>query len=414
MSNDKRIYSKILISTLASTIAIGVTTAAAVGVIDANNKLLEQRKVETRTIINELTSLSEEDKNLYFRKLDEIGYTTNDKTPIQNIIVNALKSNATKSINNLTNLSSEQKQELIKKVEQIAKDSNLNQKVNDPRNNNDLSLANQIAKVTQEAKTKDNEILQIKQSATDPTQVKMKQELEAKKTKAINDISGLLHLSTEQKKSFIDRVGAINDPSKASDISIIVDQAKALDKQEEFNKKKADAKKQIESFRYIEQDEKNKYLQTLDQITEVSKINEIDPIVNQARQKEYDEIVKGLEIEPVDNNSLRRDNNDKYLYLKVKTSKENFEKIKDKRLVMEIKKDPNFFLDEPAAPFSSTNATVYYINHKQTNDHVEFEISSVRTYNDNEKGTYKVTQLKLAGHDAKKNVLKGQSNQITI
>lgn len=413
MSNDKRIYSKILISTLASTIAIGVTTAAAVGVIDANNKLLEQRKVETRTIINELTSLSEEDKNLYFRKLDEIGYTTNDKTPIQNIIVNALKSNATKSINNLTNLSSEQKQELINKVEQIAKDSNLNQKVNDPHNNNDLSLANQIAKVTQEAKTKDNEILQIKQSATDPTQVKMKQELEAKKTKAINDISSLLHLSTEQKKSFIDRVAAINDPSKASDISIIVDQAKALDKQEEFNNKKADAKKQIESFRYIEQDEKNKYLQTLDQITEVSKINEIDPVVNQARQKEYDEIVKGLEIEPVDNNSLRRDN-DKYLYLKVKTSKQNFEKIKDKQLVMEITKDPNFFLDEPAAPFGPTNATVYYIKDKQTNDHVEFEISSVRKYNDNEKGAYKVTKLKLAGHNAKKNVLKRESNKITI
>ncbi len=86
---------------------------------------------------------------------------------------------------------------------------------------------------------------------------------------------------------------------------------------------------------------------------------------------------------------------DGYFFLRLRTSKTTFDKIKKDRLEFTLDKG-NREYDELASEITQSNHTAYYLNYlDQGNDNVSFEITSEQRYGSdpNEKGTYKVTKV---------------------
>ncbi|BAP39497.1 variable surface lipoprotein [Metamycoplasma canadense] len=168
---------------------------------------------------------------------------------------------------------------------------------------------------------------------------------------------------------------------------------------EGLKNKKEKAKEELEKFTYLLEQEKNDYNI---QIQKATKINEIDQIIKNAK----------VELELTD----FRIDSEKYFWIELKTSKETFEKIKNKRLSFELKKD-NIFCTENAASFNNQQKPYdppFYLPRltKIEGNYVKFSISSEQKYgiNDNEKGKYIVNSVWLGNDKNKTNLLNAKNN----
>ncbi|MBZ4204468.1 hypothetical protein [Mycoplasma tauri] len=111
---------------------------------------------------------------------------------------------------------------------------------------------------------------------------------------------------------------------------------------------------------------------------------------------------------------------DQYLWLRLQTSRENYEKIKWERLKMLIDNGNGRVYEEFAAPWNNwdksdtSRTTIFHVEKKDIGgDMVTFDISSHHQYNNNEKGNYKVTSVLISG-DTKNNLLERESEIVKI
>ncbi|WP_038101920.1 hypothetical protein, partial [Ureaplasma diversum] len=238
--------------------------------------------------------------------------------------------------------------------------------------------------------------------------------LQEKKAATKKEVEELTNIPEERLTKYTEDIDKIVDPSESEKLTNILSDAKKEDEEYgKFEAKKEQAKQEISNLKNIDQQEKDKLLEELQKINEISKTQDIDTILNKARNQDATKIDSELTISLVGNNSLER-KADKYLYLTVKTSVDNYQKIKEKRFVMSIEKDVGQFHDETTATFDAQGKTIYHENPKTEGGFVTFTLSSSLAYKDSEKGKYKVVELYLAGDTNKKNLLQGQSNTITI
>ncbi|KEZ23320.1 hypothetical protein [Ureaplasma diversum] len=105
-----------------------------------------------------------------------------------------------------------------------------------------------------------------------------------------------------------------------------------------------------------------------------------------------------------------------YFWLRLNTSKETFDKLKDGRLKFLLDKGNGTF-EEQASLFEQGGRKAYYVNDKvEADGSVSFSISSDQPYggNQNEKGKYKVTQIWLLGDDSKNNLLNQNNKTVDV
>ncbi|MBZ4226766.1 hypothetical protein [Mycoplasma tauri] len=110
-----------------------------------------------------------------------------------------------------------------------------------------------------------------------------------------------------------------------------------------------------------------------------------------------------------------------YLWLRLQTSRENYEKIKWERLKMLIDNGNGRVYEEFAAPWNNwdksdtSRTTIFHVEKKDiSGDMVTFDISSYKPYKDNEKGDYKVTSVLIAGDTTENNLLTNHSQTVKI
>ncbi|KEZ22252.1 hypothetical protein [Ureaplasma diversum] len=239
-----------------------------------------------------------------------------------------------------------------------------------------------------------------------------------KKTSAKAEIDELTDIPDDRLNEIKANIDKIDDPSQIDQVTKILDEAKKEDKKyKDFSEKKAAAKQEIENFKNIKEDQKSKLLEDLEKINEISKISEIDNILKEARKQEATVIASELKISPASTNSLERKqdpNGSKYLYFTIKTSTQNYDKIKRKMFGIVIEKDGTSTFNDSSTTFGTGDNAIYHLNPKKEGEFYTFTISTSQAYSDNEPGTYRVIALWLDGDGAKKNILEGTSNTITI
>ncbi|WP_208894807.1 GA module-containing protein [Ureaplasma diversum] len=266
----------------------------------------------------------------------------------------------------------------------------------------------------------DEEKLKAQQEAEEKKKADAEKMLSYKKISVKAQIDDLIYIPDKRLNEIKANIDKIENPSESDKLTKILDEAKEEDnKYKELNDKKEAAKKEVNALENIQQDQKDKFIEMLDKVEDISKTNDIQTILQEARKEEAKIIASKLEVTPVGSSSLTRklDNSNgsnNYLYFRVKTTPENYEKIMKKRFVMVIDKDGKNTTNETSATFDgANNTTIYHEDVKKEDQSVAFTILSSQPYNDNESGTYKVIGLYLEG-DSTKNILKGQSNSLVI
>ncbi|MBZ4218086.1 hypothetical protein [Mycoplasma tauri] len=150
----------------------------------------------------------------------------------------------------------------------------------------------------------------------------------------------------------------------------------------------------------------------------VSEKTILDKAIKEANAKEREAFSKSLnKLTPV---KFWRDER-KFLWLRLQTSRENYEKIKWERLKMLIDAGNRRVYEELASSWDNWDKSnpgrknIYHVKKVDNSDNtVTFDISSTQQYKDNEKGDYKVTSVLIVGDTTENNLLNKQSEIVKI
>ncbi|MBZ4212646.1 hypothetical protein LAD74_01400 [Mycoplasma sp. U97] len=150
----------------------------------------------------------------------------------------------------------------------------------------------------------------------------------------------------------------------------------------------------------------------------VSEKTILDKAIKEANAKEREAFSKSLnKLTPV---KFWRDES-KFLWLRLQTSRENYEKIKWERLKMHIDAGNRRVYEELASSWDNwdksnpSRKNIYHVKKVDNSDNtVTFDISSTQQYKDNEKGDYKVTSVLIVGDTTENNLLNKQSEIVKI
>ncbi|AJQ45339.1 hypothetical protein JM47_01870 [Ureaplasma diversum] len=346
---------------------------------------------------------------------DSLGGSTNDNNQKSEqeaqAALTAKKTQTKEKISKLAYLSEADKKSFNDQVDAIA----------------DPSKINEADEIVKQAELKNNEEKTKKEQAD--KQKEAEATLKTKKEEANNTINALANLTPEERKEFTDNVDKITDTTKSEEINKIVEEAKTKDTEKKnakeaatkLEEEKQNAIAEINKLQALEESERAPFVQKIEAIKTVDQKEEIQKTLKEAKdanakkvaakaKKEAEEVKSSLT--PV---SIRIEN-DKYIWLKLKTTNQTFSKIEAKRLKFTLNNGKGGEFVENAAGFGPTNKTIYYQNKKVESDgSVTFEISSDQKYGaENEKGTWKVTQVWLSDDTTETNLLTKQSDELTI
>ena len=183
------------------------------------------------------------------------------------------KTAAKATVNALENISEEDKAAAIKAID-------------------DAKTKEDINEAVAEAKTKDDEAKKAKEE----------EELKEAKTKAKATVNALENLTEEEKKGFTDKV---DKASKIEEIQPIVEEAKTKAKEKAdakaLEEAKTKAKDEINALENLTSEEKKSFT---DRIDKASKIEEIQPIVEEAKTKAEAKKEHKITINKADNGTV--------------------------------------------------------------------------------------------------------------
>ncbi|MHA3795972.1 rhoptry family protein [Mycoplasma sp. VS31B] len=271
-------------------------------------KALANKKQEATSEINGLQALTSEQRNAYVSKINEADNTQKvdevlkeakeANTQAQQLAT--AKENAIKELKNLSYLSKDQVTNFTKNINEALDTQTVENVLQEAQNQNEtaknLAEAKSVAKTnisnlqnlpqdkkvsyTQEIEQAENEnaVQAIVNKAT--AENTSNKELSDKKQSANETIGGLTSLSEEQKQDYKEKINKANDKGT---VETLVNQAKEENSvAEKLATKKKEATETIKELGSLTDGEKSDYVS---QINGATDINQIDPIVNNAKEK---------------------------------------------------------------------------------------------------------------------------------
>ncbi len=304
-----------------------------------NTDALNKKKVEAKKEIEDLKYLDEKSKDDYKGKVDSAknegsiksivdkAKEENEKRERAKIALEASKNAGKDAIGKLKELSQEEKDQAIKDIDGATTKEKVKEIVDKAKTTNkereDAKIALEASKnagkeaigklkeLSQEEKdqaikdidgaTTKEKVKEIVDKAKEENEKRErtkaeKDALDKKKAEAKKEIEDLKYLDEKSKESY---KGKVDLATNEENIKTIVEEAKSKDaeakaEKDALDKKKEDAKKEIEDLKYLDEKSKESYK---DKIDKVKNSDEIDKILEDAKEKN-DKLKKDKENKP--------------------------------------------------------------------------------------------------------------------